>query len=553
MVFSVRPCRKGGCVILSRHILRAHIGPFLFSNAIIIFLFLLQFLMKRAGDLVGKGLSPWVILELISLNLAWMLVLSVPMSVLVATLMAFGKLSSDNELTIMRASGMSLYRMTTPVFLAAVLVTGSLVWFNNSVLPEANVRLQTLMTDIVRIKPTLALQAGVFTSEHDLPNYRILVRRTFEKSNDLEGVTIYDLSDPDNSIVVTAKHGTVSFSPDYSDVIMDLRDGEIHQLDSRTFTSYRKLRFNRHRVAMPASGFGFQRSDASTTRRDDRTMSAAMMQAIVDSIDTLRDGKIERFEDRMVSHLRAYVQGAPKYFAAAPSPGTSFVRNAGRDARQRDARQRVTPRGSPPRPADLPSGDPARDISGAMRGVSGTAGDPGGGEADTLTAEEPPEAAVDSLGAAYRALTDVRQLQAQALADFSGIEFDAKQMDRYLVEIYKKYSIPVACLVFVLIGAPLGMMARRGGFGMGAGLSLGFFLFYWACLIGGEKLADRGALSPFWGMWIANIILGIMGILLTIRTARETRVIDWSVFTRFLPKALRGTEVDRSHYNPHEA
>lgn len=538
-------------MILSRHILRAHVGPFLFSNAIIIFLFLLQFLMKRAGDLVGKGLSTWVILELISLNLAWMLVLSVPMSVLVATLMAFGKLSSDNELTIMRASGMSLYRMSTPVFLAAVLVTASLVWFNNSVLPEANVRLQTLMTDIVRIKPTLSLQAGVFTSEHDLPNYRILVRRTYEESNDLEGVTIYDLSDPDNSIVVTAKRGTVSFSPDYSDVIMDLRDGEIHQLDSRTYTRYRKLRFTRHRVAMPASGFGFQRSDASTTRRDDRTMSGGMMQAIVDSIDTLRNGKIERFEDRMVSHLRAYVQGAPKYYAAAPSPGTSFVRNAGRGGQRRPGRTSGAP-GAAGRMADHSRGAPGEEaMPGGM--VTGRDGAESGAAADSAGAEQPPEAAVDSLGAAYRALTDVRQLQAQALADFSGIEFDAKQMDRYLVEIYKKYSIPVACLVFVLIGAPLGMMARRGGFGMGAGLSLGFFLFYWACLIGGEKLADRGALSPFWGMWIANIILGIMGILLTIRTARETRVIDWSVFTRFLPKALRGTDADRSHYNPHEA
>lgn len=528
-------------MILSRHIMRAHVGPFLFSNAIIIFLFLLQFLMKRAGDLVGKGLSVWVIIELISLNLAWMLVLSVPMSVLVATLMAFGRLSSDNELTIMRASGMSLYRMTTPVFLAAVLVTGTLIWFNNSVLPEANVRLQTLMTDIVRIKPTLSLQAGVFTSEHDLPNYRILVRRTFEESNDLEGVTIYDLSDPDNSIVVTAKRGTVSFSHDYSDVIMDLRDGEIHQLDSRTFTRYRKLRFERHRVAMPASGFGFQRSDAATTRRDDRTMSAGMMQAIVDSIDTLHMGKIERFEDRMVSHLRAYVQGTPKYYAAAPSRGSSLVRDAGGDGQWR-AGQREAAKGA----AERPSADPARSAPGRK------ARD-GAGATDGAGAERQSELAVDSLGAAYRALTDVRQLQAQAMADFSGIEFDEKQMDRYLVEIYKKYSIPVACLVFVLIGAPLGIMARRGGFGMGAGLSLGFFLFYWACLIGGEKLADRGALSPFWGMWVANIILGVMGILLTVRTAREARVIDWSVFRRFLPKSLRRDEADRSHSNPHEA
>lgn len=502
-------------MILWRYILRAHIGPFLFANAIIIFLFLLQFLMKRAGDLVGKGLSTWVILELISLNLAWMLVLSVPMAVLVATLMAFGRLSADNEVTIMRASGMSLYRMMTPVVAAVVGVTAGLIWFNNDVLPDANVRLQTLMTDIVRIKPTLSLQAGVFTSEQELPSYRILVRRTFEKSNDLEGVTIYDLSDPERAVVVTAERGTVSFSSDYSRIIMDLRDGEIHEVGNKTFLNYRKLRFIRHRVSIPASGFGFQRSDASETRRDDRTMSAGIMQAIVDSIHVEKEYKIRILGDRVADHLRRYFHGTMQFFSGAPS----------------QASLRFPPR--------APSG----------------AGPPGGRRsgAGSLTADSSARAPLDTLGAVYRALADARQLQAQSMAERSGIDFDEQQADRFLVEIYKKYSIPVACFVFVLIGAPLGMMARRGGFGMGAGLSLGFFLFYWACLIGGEKLADRGELSPFWGMWIANIILGIMGVVLVWRTAKESRVLDWSSLMRFVPKQLRGEDYAREHVNPHEA
>jgi len=471
---------------LWRYILRAHYGPFVLSNAIIVFLFLLQFLMKRAGDLVGKGLSTWVILELISLNLAWMLVLSVPMSVLVATLMAFGKLSADNEITIMRASGMSLYRMMVPVFFMGSLVTVALIWFNNSVLPEANIRLQTLMTDIVRIKPTLSIQAGVFTAEEELPNYRILVRRTFEKSNDLEGVTIYDMSDPDHAVVVTAVRGVVSFSPDYTNIVMDLSDGEIHEVDNKTFNRYRRLRFDRHRVAIPASGFGFHRTDASTMRRDDRTMSSAMMQAIVDSIRLRQAVRITAFEERMATHLRQYFEGAPKYSAAAP------------------ARERIAF-----------AEDTTRFVPLALR----TEG--------------------DSVGAVWRALTDARQLQAEAMADASAIDFDERQMDRFRVEIYKKYSIPFACIVFLLIGVPLGSIARRGGFGMGAGLSLGFFLFYWACLIGGEKLADRGVLTPFWGMWMANYVLGSIGVLMTLRTARESVMIDWSALSRFVPKRFR--------------
>ncbi len=517
-------------MILWRYILRAHVGPFFFANAIIIFLFLLQFLMKRAGDLVGKGLSTWVILELISLNLAWMLVLSVPMAVLVATLMAFGRLSADNEVTIMRASGMSLYRMMMPVVGAALGVTAGLIWFNNDVLPDANVRLQTLMTDIVRIKPTLSLQAGVFTSEQELPSYRILVRRTFERSNDLEGVTIYDLSDPERAVVVTAERGTVSFSADYSRIIMDLRDGEIHEVGNKTFLNYRKLRFLRHRVSIPASGFGFQRSDASETRRDDRTMSAGMMQEIVDSIRVEQESKIRNSTERITAHLRRYFDGTMQFYTAAPSK---------------------VPPSIPPRTPRSARGPGDDRLSAARRSAEGLAADIVA--ADSGAADSDARAPLDTLGAVFRALADARQLQAQSMAERSGIDFDEQQTDRFLVEIYKKFSIPVACLVFVLIGAPLGMMARRGGFGMGAGLSLGFFLFYWACLIGGEKLADRGELSPFWGMWIANIILGIMGVILVWRTAKESRVIDWSSLMRFVPKQLRGEASGREHVNPHEA
>jgi lipopolysaccharide export system permease protein len=89
-------------------------------------------------------------------------------------------------------------------------------------------------------------------------------------------------------------------------------------------------------------------------------------------------------------------------------------------------------------------------------------------------------------------------------------------------------------------------MARRGGFGIAATLSLGFFILYWACLIGGEKLADRAILSPFWGMWIANIIIGVVGIYLTYRVGRETVLIDWSIFQRFVPRRWRSTLPDEA-------
>jgi len=111
--------------------------------------------------------------------------------------------------------------------------------------------------------------------------------------------------------------------------------------------------------------------------------------------------------------------------------------------------------------------------------------------------------------------------------------------EKYEVEIYKKYALPVACIVFVLIGAPLGIMVRKGGFGVAAGISLFFFLIYWAFLIGGEKLAERGYFSPFIGMWAANIVLGITGILLTIKTNKEAKTISFNFLLKLIPKRFR--------------
>src|ERR1043165_5124854 len=122
------------------HIARAHIAPFIFSFFTLMFIFLLQFLMKAVDQLVGKGLSWPVIAELITLSLSWMVVLAVPMSVLVQTLMASGKLSSQHEITAMKASGMSLYKMMAPVVAFTVVLTYGLIQFNNGVLPEANHR-----------------------------------------------------------------------------------------------------------------------------------------------------------------------------------------------------------------------------------------------------------------------------------------------------------------------------------------------------------------------------------------------------------------------------
>jgi lipopolysaccharide export system permease protein len=423
------------------------------------FIFLLQFLMKFLDQLTGKGLSAAIIAELITLNLAWMVVLAVPMGVLVATLMAFGGLASTNEITAMRASGVSLYRMILPVVAASIIICLLLVSFNNDVLPDANHRTKVLTNDISHKKPTLTLVPGMFIQL--LQGHSILVRKTFEHSNDLEGVTIIDYSKPMMTATITAHRGKISFSTDYQKLIMDLTDGEIHQVNNQLKNQYRIIRFQNHRIVMDAEGFNFQRSRETDISRGDREMNVQTMLQKVDSIRTLQNKIEQRLFERTGKHAEEIVDMKSYH-------------------------------------------EPASVYNLPLMGIQ-----------------------------------DDRSLEQTVRSNLFMIAMYERDAREYLVEIHKKFSIPFACIVFVFIGAPLGIMSRRGTFGVGASLSLGFFFFYWACLKGGENLADRGFFDPWVGMWIANIVLGIIGLYLTFRTARENLTINWSGLSKFVPKSWR--------------
>lgn len=449
---------------LAMYILKRHAAPFFGSFFFLMSVFVLQFVMKFMDQLVGKGLSGAVIAELMLLNLAWMMVLAVPMAVLVATLMAFGAMAAANEVTAMKAGGMSLYRMMFPVAIAALIVTYLMIEFNNKVLPEANHRSKTLTMDIRRKKPTLTLVPGLFSQ--DMPGYSMLVRKTFEESNALEGVTIYNHSDPNKNTVITAQRGTLSFSGDYQKLIMDLYDGEIHEVDHSKPAMYRTIRFQRQRITTVSEGFDFERSAVNQFSRGDRELSSAEMRYMVDSLKGLTGTIRMRVSDYAVGLQEKLFEGS----VSPKAPAYEFWKNV----------EQYTSMGSQ--------------------------------------------------------LTFLRN---NVDNEVSNIEYQQKQVREFQVEIHKKYSIPVACFVFILVGAPLGVMARRGGFGIAASLSLGFFLLYWSSLIGGEKLADRHVIEPWFGMWVANLFIGLLGIVLTYKVAKENIELNFDWWRRFVPKRFQ--------------
>ncbi len=422
--------------------------------------------MKFADRLVGKGLDTWLIIQLIVYNLSWMLVLVIPMASLVATLMAFGNLSQNNEVTILKSSGISLYKMMIAPLGAGIVVAVLLFLFNDYILPDANHQAKILMGDISRKKPTLSLEEGFFSQE--VANYAILVRKINNKTNELSEVTIYDYSNPTKINVVTAKKGKIFFSQDQKNLIMDLQGGEIHESEIRNSSLYRKLVFAKHRIIMDAEQFSFQQSTG--VLRGEREMSVDTMQTIVD-----------KYENERSENLTKLQKDVAKYFFL---DSTSF---------------NVYPKVKVANVHELLYARILEKIKTAKNMIAGT----------------------------YRRA-----------------DYNKREIEKYQVEIYKKYSIPAACIVFILIGAPLGIMVRKGGFGVAAGISLFFFLLYWAFLIGGEKLAERGFVSPFMGMWSANFVIGFLGIILMYKTNKEALTLKFNFIKRIIPKRFSFPEAE---------
>jgi lipopolysaccharide export system permease protein len=395
-----------------------------------------------------------------------MFVLAVPMAVLVATLMAFGSMAQNNEIAIMKASGISLYKMMIPPILGSILIAGLLVQFNNHVYPEANHALRVLTQDISNQKPTLSLVPGVFSSE--IPRYSLLAREIDSETNIMKNLTIYDNSNVQDLNVVTAKKGEIYFSADRRKLILNLFDGEIHTTKTNDQKPYRKLNFENHKIAMNADQFSLRESSLGG-RRGDRELGAPAIIILADSVSKLLSMDINRYENRV---------------------NEEFI-------------------------------------------------------VDTSSAKQIERGKQSLRISLYRAEDNIRRAKNSLAPTLRRIENYSKRVNKYWVEVHKKYSIPFACIVFVLIGAPLGTMTRKGGFGVAAGISLVFFLIYWAFLIGGEKLSDRDLLSPFWGMWTANILLGILGITLVRKSAKERIELNLNFMKKFIPKRWR--EVSEDH------
>ncbi len=432
--------------ILRLYVLRLHLVPLLLGFGVVTFILEMDVMFDYLDLVVNRGVAPGVVLQLFVLSLGYIVALSVPCAVLVAVLMTFGRLSQDNEITALRASGVNLGSVLLGPLLAAGLLAVGLTLFNNHVLPESNHAFANLLIDIGRMRPTARLQEGVFIT--DFPGYNLLVQSVNGRTNEMRGVTIYQMNAGGPPTTILAKRGFLSYTPDGRNAVLELKDGEIHEVPAEEGGAkrYRRMVFKTHVIYIAGAGGLLERS--VRTSRSDREMSARELASERARVIQSYDQSLARQRARLTQ------MGLPRAAMGALAPET------------------------------LPW--PAR-IGAALAALPGRE-DP----LDRLTRDQP----------AARTEIEMWRMERDGLR---------RRIASLSVEYHKKFSLPAACVVFVLIGAPLGMRVRRAGPAV-AFVSIAFFLFYYLCLIGGEELANRLLLPPWLSMWIPNLVLGSWGL-----------------------------------------
>ena len=433
---------------LNKYLFKQSLVPFLLSVAVITTVLLLQFLIRAVDRFLGKGLDVITIFEYLFLNMAWIIALSVPMSLLISSVMTFGRMSQQNEITALKSAGVNLLNIIKPSLWFGLFVAILLCIFNNFVLPEMNYNARLLARDIYQKKPELTIEPGYFVDM--IPQYTIIVKELDGK--DFKDVRIFSKNDSSEQTTIYANSGKLNSNGNI--ITIDLKSGEIHEIDLTDYDYYRKIKFDTHQIVISLDDLLLNRT--SEANRTDREMKVPQMIREIQKNKVFIEAINNRISD-IKSNLDIKVNSNDLNSIVSEIEKLKLIK----------------------------SKEISKNFQESVEGMQ--------------INEE-----IISLN------NTSRQLQ----NEFVLIDNYKKTNNKFRVEIHKKFTLAIACILFTLVGAPLGILVKRGGITIASALSITFFLIYYILLIWGEQLADRNLLNPGIGSWLPNIILFISGIII---------------------------------------
>lgn len=484
---------------LHKYIIKSFLGPWLAIFLICVFILLLQFLWKYIDDLVGKGLEWQVIAELLFYASLTLIPLALPLSILLATIMTFGNLGEKNELFAMKSGGISLYRIMYPLFVLNLIISISAFYFSNNLLPYTNLKMRTLLYNIQQQRPEINLQSGIFTEP--VNDFCIKVERKQRKSNDLEDILVYDHRNKKNSSsITTAQHGNIHITKDKKFLILTLQDG--YRYEDLDFDKDKSSKKYPHQSASFKTQTAYIELDAlgmDQANEDLFKNSFDMLnnKQLVFSIDSLKKTMFER-KNAIWFNIVEY----------------SLFKGKHEWLNQSEEEKQIASR-----------------------------------QVDELNVEEQQNIHVDSI---YKNLNSA---QKNKVIDFAlnyassaklyveltrdELNYSNRYIARHRIEWHRKYVLAIACVLFYLVGAPLGAIIRKGGFGLPVIISVFLFLIYYVISITFEKTTREAVFEPSIGMWMSTYVLIPLAGFLIYKAANDSMRVSTQFYSNFKSKFKR--------------
>ena len=478
---------------IDRLIISSFIPPLIVWFLVAVFIFNMQFLWKYIDDIVGKGLELKIILELLFYQGLAMVPRALVFGVMIASVMTMGNLAEHYELVSMKSAGISLMRILAPLFILVGFLAIASFIFSNNIIPVTALQFKTRLYDIRKQKPALDLEPGQFNN--DFKNMVIYIGEKDRNSQKLKDVRIYDHSKQNgNSSQTNAKQGELYFTDDKSHLVIQLNEGQRYenlQLNSKSgpnYMPYMRTSFKEFRTVFDMSEFNFTETDKDLFRKHHSLLTSRQLKKAIDSILIRRDRRIVEMQNSCDNFY---------YFRKLALP-------------VKDGSKKI----------------PAKRHYQPNKAVTALSLSK---FSDVFTSEERHSMYMRAQGFARNVKTQADNLY----RNFPRFEEEVAAHEN---ELHLKIIFSVACILFLFIGAPMGAIIRKGGFGWPIFISFSFFMGFFVLHLTGERLAT-GLVWPTWmGSWLPIWSLFPIAVLLTIMAMNDSRTLPLGFIKRLFRK-----------------
>lgn len=474
-------------------VLKSFVPLFCMTFFICLFIVLMQFLWRYIDELVGKGLTIDLIGELFFYAALSMVPMALPLAILLASLMTFGNLGEHFELTAMKASGVSLLKVMSPLIVLMGIIAVGAFFFQNNVLPIAQTKMYTLLFSVRQKSPELEIPEGVFYDQ--IPGYNFFVDHKDRLSGTLYEIMIYDMSKGfDNAGIILADSGKLVMTEDKSHLFLKLWEGESFDNLKEAGSSMKNVPYRResfhYKSILLEFDANFNRLDEEGMRNQYVGKNITELQATIDSVG--------RMVDSMgVSYSRTIME--------APRMGVSSV-----NYRPDESGRLVE--------APVPDVALSKPLN-----------------VDSLLTGPNSAARVNYVSQALNKAKNMKQeYEFRSLV----MKEELKTIRRHDIELQKKFTLSFACIIFFFIGAPLGAIIRKGGIGMPLVISVILFIFYYIIDNTGYKMARDGRILVWEGIWLSSAILLPLGIFFTYKAVNDSAVFNKDAYLNFFRRLI---------------